>query len=82
MENFKTENRYLKRVQGCYLMYEDCFLQNRLSETLNVFVDQKTRSSICFKTCGRDVEAVSRAFETLDRAFKTLGRALEGLRDN
>ena len=56
-------------------MYEGCFLQTRLSKTLNVFVDQKTRPSIYFKTCGR-------AFETLSRAFETLGRVFEDLREN
>ena len=38
MENFKIESRYLKRVQGSYCMYEGCFLQIRLSKTLNVSV--------------------------------------------
>ena len=56
-------------------MHEGCFLQTRLSKTINVSVDQKTRPSICFKTCAR-------AFETLGRALKTLGRALEDLREN
>ena len=53
-------------------MYEGCFLQTRLSKTLNVSIDQNTRPSICFKTFGQ-------AFERLSRAFDTLGRAFEGL---
>ena len=56
-------------------MYEGCFLQTRLSKTLNASIDQKTRLNICFKTC-------SRAFDTLSRAFKTLDRVFEGLREN
>ena len=38
-------------------------------------VDQNTRPSICFKTCGR-------AFEALRRAYETLGRPFEGVREN
>ena len=49
-------------------MYEGCFLPARLSNTLNVSVDQKTWPRICFQTCGR-------AFETLSQTFETLGRA-------
>ena len=49
-------------------MNEGCFLQTRLSETLNVSVDQKARPKICFKTSGR--------------AFKLLDRAFEGLKEN
>ena len=41
MENFKIESRYLNRVQGCYQMYEGCFLQTILSKALNVSIDQK-----------------------------------------
>ena len=63
-------------------MHEGCFLQTRLSKTLNVSVDQKTRPSISFKTCRRTFERLSRAFETLGQAFQTLGRAFEGLREN
>ena len=37
-------------------------------------VDQKTRLSICFKTCGQ-------AFEMLSQAFETLGQVFEGLRE-
>ena len=51
-------------------MYEGYFLQIRLSKTLDVSVDQKTRPSICFKTC-------SRAFETLSRAFLGFRRKLK-----
>ena len=54
-------------------MYEDCFLQTRLSKTLNLSVDQKTRQNICLKTCGG-------AFERLSWAFKTLNQTFEGLR--
>ena len=70
-------------------MYEGCFLRTRLSKTLNVYIHQKTRPSIYFKTCGRAFETLiqafqtlGRAFKTLDRAFKTLGQAFEGLREN
>ena len=63
-------------------MYGDGFLQTRLSKIRNVFVDQKTRPSICFKTCSRAFETLSRAFDILDRAFEELGRAFEGLRAN
>ena len=49
-------------------MYEGCFLRARLSKTLNVSIDQKTRPSICF--------------ETSVRAFETLGQAFEDLREN
>ena len=38
-------------------------------------VDQKTRPSIFFKTCGR-------AFERFNQVFEALGRAFEGLRKN
>ena len=31
-------------------MYEGCFLQTRFLKILNVFVDQRTRPSICFNT--------------------------------
>ena len=47
-------------------MYEGCFLQTRLSKTVNVSVDQKTRPSIYFKTCGGAFETLSRAFETFE----------------
>ena len=70
MENFKIESRYLKQIQGCYYMYEG-FLQTMLSKTLNVSVDQKTRPSICFKTCGRSFAKLSWAFETVGQDFKT-----------
>ena len=48
-------------------MYEGCFLQARLSKTLNVSIDQKTRPSI---------------FETSVRDFGTIGQAFEDLREN
>ena len=56
-------------------MYEGRFLQTILSKTLNVSVNQKNRSNICFKKCGQ-------ALETLSRASEKLGRAFEGLREN
>ena len=61
------------------------FLQARLSEILNVSIDQKTLLSISFKTCGRAFETPSRAFETLDQIFEglrekqKLGREFEKL---
>ena len=55
---------------------------DQIIKTLNMSVDQKTRPSIYFKTCGRTFERLSRAFETFDRAFKALGRAFESLREN
>ena len=68
------------RVQGFYLMYEGCFFTDQiLSKILNVSGDQKTRPSICFKTCSLAFETLSRPFETLGRAFETLGRAFETL---
>ena len=70
MENFKIKSRYLKRVQGCFKCMRAAFYR---PDYQKLSVDQKTRSNICFKTCGR-------AFETLSRAFETLGRAFEGLR--
>ena len=36
----------------------DCFLQIRFSKNFNIFVDQKIRPNMCFKTRGR-------AYETL-----------------
>ena len=63
-------------------MNAGCFLQTRLSKTLDVSIDQKAWSSICFKTCGGAFEKLSRAFKTLSRAFQTIGRAFEGLREN
>ena len=51
-------------------------------QKLTVSVDQKSRSSILFKTCGLAFETLSRAFETLARGYKTLGCAFEGLREN
>ena len=52
-------------------------------------IDQKTRLSICFKTCGQSFEKASQNFETLGRAFVTpgwdfeiLGQAFEGLKEN
>ena len=62
-------------------MHEGCFLQTRLSNTFNVFLDQKTQPSIRFKTCGWAFETLRRAFKTLDRAFETLDRAFEDLRE-
>ena len=62
-------------------MHEGCFLQTRLSNTLNVSVDQKTQPSIRFKTCGWAFETLRRAFKTLDWAFETLDRAFEDLRE-
>ena len=43
-----------------------------VSKIPNVYVDQKTRPSICFKTRGRAFETLRRAFEILDRAFESL----------
>ena len=63
-------------------MYEGCFFTDQIIKTLNVSVDQKTRPSICFKTCGVAFERLSRAFETLSRAFETFGRVFQGLREN
>ena len=56
-------------------MFREYLLQTRISDILNVSVDQKTWLSICFKTRGR-------AFETLSRVFETLCRDFEGLREN
>ena len=39
-------------------MYEGCFLQTRLSKTLDVSVDQMNLTSICFKTLGRAFEGL------------------------
>ena len=56
-----------------------------VSKIPNVYVDQKTRPSICFKTRGRAFETLRRAFEILDRAFESLrknqklGRKFENL---
>ena len=47
-----------------------CFLQTRLSNTLNVSVDQETQSSIYFKTCNQAFEMLSRAFEILAEFLK------------
>ena len=83
MENFNIEGRYLK----LYYEFRDCFtctkvaFWTRLSKILNVSVNQKTRSNICFKTCSRAFETISRAFETLGRDIETLSRVLEGLRE-
>ena len=63
-------------------MYESCFLQTTFLKMFHVPFDQKTRSSICFKTCDRTFETLTRSFETLDQAFETLCRAFEGLREN
>ena len=63
-------------------MYKGCFLQTRFLKILNVFVDQKTRLSICFKTRGRAFETLTRAFKIIGRAFETLGRAFKCLREN
>ena len=52
----------------------DCFLQSRLSKTLNVSVNQKTRLRISFKTCSGVFETLSRPFETLGRVFGKLDR--------
>ena len=41
MENSKIESRYLNRVQGCYQVYEGCFLQTIISKALNVSIEQK-----------------------------------------
>ena len=63
-------------------MYKGCFLQTRFLKILNVFVDQKTRLSICFKTRDRAFETLTRAFKIIGRAFETLGRAFKCLREN
>ena len=47
----------------------------QISKTLNVSVNQKTRQSICLKTCGGAIEMLSHVFETLGRVF-------QGLREN
>ena len=44
------------------LDYVGCFLQTKISKTLNVTVDQ-----ICFKTRGRVFQTLKRVFQTLNR---------------
>ena len=53
MKKVKIESRYVKVYNEirAAIMYEGCFLQTRLSKTLDVSADQKIRPSICFKTC-------------------------------
>ena len=69
MENFKTESKYLK---FCH----DFRAVIRCMKAAFYRPDyQKTRSSICFKTCGR-------ASKRLSRGSETLGQAFEGLREN
>ena len=40
---------------------------------------QKTRPSICFKTCGRALQLVSRVFKILVQVFQKLDQAFEAL---
>ena len=68
MENFKFEIRYLKlcyEIRTFIRCMKDASYRPGYHK-FSVSVDQKTRPSICFKTCGR-------AFETLSRDFETLG---------
>ena len=58
-------------------MYKGYFLQTRLSKILNVSIDQKTRASICFKTCGRAIETLTRAFEGLREKTKSWAECLK-----
>ena len=80
MENFKIESRYMKLCNELGLLLDALRLlfTDQIIKTLNVSVNQKTRSSICFKTCGRAFERLSRAFEEL-RENQKLGREFEQL---
>ena len=78
MKDCKIEDRYLKfcyEFRAVIRCMRPAFYRRDYQKTLIVSFDQKTRASICFKTC-------SRAFETLSRAFEALGQAVEGLREN
>ena len=84
MENLKIEGRYLKlcyEFRAVIRFMKVAFYRPDYQKLFNVSVDQKTRSSICFSTCGRVFKTLSRVFGTLDGAFKTLDRTFESLRE-
>ena len=63
-------------------MYVGCFLQATFSKVPNVFVNQKTRSSICFKTRDWAFQTLGWAFEALFLAFQKFSQAFVALREN
>ena len=73
MENFKIESRYLKL---CYVFrafircMEAAFSRTDYEKILGVSVDQKTLSSICFKTCDQPFKCPAKLLKHLVELLK------------
>ena len=77
MENFKIESRYLKFCYEFRPFIRCMKAAFYRPDYENVFNDQKTWLSICFKICCQAFEMLSQAFETLGWTFETLGWGFE-----